>query len=107
MTTPRRKAPAITDAEEARIQQEIAADPDSAEATDEELSAMRPAAEVLPPDLYAALISRPRGRPKATETKVAVKLRLDRGAVDAFKATGPGWQTRMNETLVKAAKRLT
>lgn len=96
--------PDLTDEEEASIQAGIAADPDS-RISDEELARMRPASEVLPPDLYAAL-TRPRGRPKAEETKQPVKLRLDRATVAAFKATGAGWQTRMNEVLNEAAKRL-
>ena len=95
----------ISDEEEARIQAGIAADPDNPELTDEQLARMRPASEVLPPALYAAL-TRPRGRPKAAVTKLPVKLRLDRQAVEAFKATGTGWQTRMNDALVAAAKRL-
>ena len=96
--------PDLTDEEEASIQAGIAADPDS-RISDEELARMRPASEVLPPDLYAAL-TRPRGRPKAEETKQPVKLRLDRATVAAFKATGAGWQTRMNDVLSEAAKRL-
>lgn len=35
-----------------------------------------------------------------------VTIRLDRVVVEAFKATGDGWQTRMNATLKRAAKRL-
>ncbi len=103
---PRHKPiPPITEEEEARIQAGIAADPDNPELTEADFQAMRPAAKVLPPALYEAL-TRPRGRPKAAETKVPVKLRLDRRAVDAFKATGEGWQTRMNDVLVAAAKKL-
>ncbi|WP_244480616.1 BrnA antitoxin family protein [Methylobacterium sp. Leaf399] len=26
--------------------------------------------------------------------------------IEAYKATGPGWQTRMNEALVEAARKL-
>lgn len=70
-TVKRRPAPQITDEEEARIQAGIAADPDNPEMTGEELAAMRPAVEVLPPDLYAALTkARPqqgaRSKAKAT-----------------------------------------
>jgi uncharacterized protein (DUF4415 family) len=42
-----------------------------------------------------------RGRPMAEKTKVPVKLRLDVEVVQAFKADGPGWQTRMNDFLKK------
>jgi uncharacterized protein (DUF4415 family) len=40
-----------------------------------------------------------RGRPPQAVTKVAVKLRLDRDIVAAFKVEGPGWQTRINHAL--------
>ena len=69
------------------------------ELTDAELAEMRPAAEVLPPAFYAMVTKRPRGRPRAAETKIPVTLRLDREVVEAFKAAGPGWQTRINEKL--------
>lgn len=42
-----------------------------------------------------------RGRPAGSD-KVAVSLRLDRDVVEAWKASGSGWQTRMNEALRKA-----
>jgi uncharacterized protein (DUF4415 family) len=44
-----------------------------------------------------------RGRPKASVTKSSVTLRLDPDVVDRFKAAGPGWQSRMNAALRKAA----
>ena len=40
-----------------------------------------------------------RGRPKAAVTKEAVKLRLDADVLAALRATGDGWQTRINDTL--------
>jgi uncharacterized protein (DUF4415 family) len=40
-----------------------------------------------------------RGRPKAAVTKQAVKLRLDADVLAALRASGNGWQTRVNETL--------
>jgi uncharacterized protein (DUF4415 family) len=43
-----------------------------------------------------------RGRP-AGSTKRLVSLRLDEAVIDHFRATGPGWQTRVNEALRKAA----
>lgn len=40
-----------------------------------------------------------RGRPKAAQTKEPVKLRLDADVLAALRATGDGWQTRINEML--------
>lgn len=40
-----------------------------------------------------------RGRPKAGSTKLALTVRYDADVVEAFKATGKGWQTRMNAAL--------
>ena len=41
--------------------------------------------------------------PKSDRPKKSVHLRLDQDVIDKFKATGPGWQTRINKAL-KAAK---
>ena len=38
--------------------------------------------------------------------KIAVSIRLDRDALAKFKAAGPGWQTRINDLVVKAAAKL-
>lgn len=43
-----------------------------------------------------------RGRPPGS-TKQQVSLRLDTAILDAFRAGGPGWQTRINDALRKAA----
>jgi len=40
-----------------------------------------------------------RGRPKAENPKKLVSLRLDQDVIDGFRATGPGWQSRINDTL--------
>ena len=45
-----------------------------------------------------------RGRPKSDSPKVALSLRLDPGVIAYYRATGPGWQSRINETLRKATK---
>lgn len=45
------------------------------------------------------------GRPKAEAPKVAVSLRLDQEVVEGFKASGPGWQTRMNAVLAESLQR--
>jgi uncharacterized protein (DUF4415 family) len=44
------------------------------------------------------------GRPPVgEEPKQQVSLRLDRDVLAHFKASGPGWQTRMNAALRKVA----
>ncbi len=49
----------------------------------------------------AALVQR--GRPKADRPKVSTTIRLDPEVLDRFKADGPGWQSRINAALRKAA----
>jgi uncharacterized protein (DUF4415 family) len=43
------------------------------------------------------------GRPKKTESKEAVNIRLDPDVLAYFRATGPGWQSRINQALRKVA----
>ncbi len=43
-----------------------------------------------------------RGRPKAESTKISTTIRLDADVLEAFRATGPGWQSRINEALRQA-----
>ena len=45
-----------------------------------------------------------RGRPPSPAPKQAIKLRLDADVVAHFRNLGPGWQTRINATLHRAAK---
>ncbi len=42
------------------------------------------------------------GRPRGS-TKERVTIRLDKAALDHFRAGGRGWQTRVNEAVRKAA----
>lgn len=44
-------------------------------------------------------LQRRRGRPAGSATKVQVAIRFDREIVESFRATGKGWQTRMNAAL--------
>ncbi len=65
----------------------------------------RPASDVLP-ELFgkraAEAMLKPRGRPKSAQTRASISLRLPPETLARWKATGPGWQTRMAETLAKA-----
>jgi uncharacterized protein (DUF4415 family) len=44
-----------------------------------------------------------RGRPKSATPKKATNLRLDPDVLDHYRATGAGWQSRINQALRKAA----
>jgi uncharacterized protein (DUF4415 family) len=44
------------------------------------------------------------GRPRSEAPKLAIKLRIDPDVIEHFRATGPGWQTRINETLRRATR---
>jgi uncharacterized protein (DUF4415 family) len=56
------------------------------------------------PDLSQnhAGVVRKGGRPSKPDAKVSVTLRLDRDIVERFKASGAGWQTRINAALRQA-----
>ncbi len=69
-------------AEDAAIAAGIAADADTHELSDAEFKQMR----------------RP-GRPVGSGTKRQITLRLDSDLIDTFKASGDGWQTRINAVL--------
>jgi uncharacterized protein (DUF4415 family) len=98
------RIPNLTDEEEAEIQAGIARDPDNPEITDEQFARMRPAREVLPPEFFEAIdeMRRARGRPKLETPKKLVSLRLDQDVVEKFRATGKGWQSRINDVLKRA-----
>ncbi len=42
------------------------------------------------------------GRPKSPDPKQLVSIRLDRIVLERLRASGAGWQTRVNEILRKA-----
>ena len=54
--------------------------------------------------LTPAGIVRRVGRPLKPDAKVSVTLRLDRDIVERLKASGAGWQTRMNAALRRTGK---
>jgi len=44
-------------------------------------------------------LTRSRGRPKKPDAKVHTHIRLSPKVLGHFRATGPGWQTRIDEVL--------
>lgn len=54
-------------------------------------------------DLYDGERLVRRGRPRIAQPKVAVSLRLPQDVLARWKASGPGWQTRMIEVLRQRA----
>jgi uncharacterized protein (DUF4415 family) len=85
----------------AMAKSKMVADEENPEWTDEDFARAKPAREILPPELYKALTKRRPGQrgPAKKPPKVAVTLRIDPDVLEAFKAGGAGWQTRINETL--------
>lgn len=81
----KRKLIMPTPDEDAAINRGIAADPDTYELGEEEFKRLKRV-----------------GRPRLDAPKVAVTIRYDKAVIDAFKAGGPGWQTRMNDVLKRA-----
>lgn len=84
--------------------------------TDEELAQFRPLREVMPPDFVEMVLAhqteqaalgkvpyptgyKPRGK-QIAPTKQSITIRLSAEVIDAFKATGKGWQTRINDALL-------
>lgn len=49
-----------------------------------------------------ARIKRGRGRPAAAVKRPTLNMRIDAEVLEAFKATGQGWQTRINAALREA-----
>ncbi len=68
--------------EEEGIRTGIASDPDARELSGDALKKLRPV-----------------GRPKAEVTKQPVSIRLSPDVLAYFKATGKGWQSRMDAVL--------
>jgi uncharacterized protein (DUF4415 family) len=80
-------------------------DDDAPELTPEALASARRGRDVLPPEVLTQF-KRPRGRPASANPKAHVSLRLDRDVLEAFRATGAGWQGRVNDILRDASRRL-
>ncbi len=74
-----------TPAEDAGITAAAMADPDARPFTDAEWEEVKPLVR--------------RGRPLGSGSKTQVTLRLDVEVLEKFRASGDGWQTRINEAL--------
>jgi uncharacterized protein (DUF4415 family) len=77
-------------------------DHDNPEWTEQDMARARPAKDVLP-ELFgtkaAKTMLRPRGRPPAEVVKDRITIRLSPDVTAAFRASGEGWQTRMDAAL--------
>jgi uncharacterized protein (DUF4415 family) len=84
---PKLKAGTIlpTPAEDAAITAAAKSDPDAVPFTDAHWEQVKPLLR--------------RGRPLGSGTKTQITLRLDTDVLEKFKASGEGWQTRINEVL--------
>ena len=74
-----------TPEEDAIVTAAANADPDAVPLTDAEWETVKPLVR--------------RGRPRGSGTKTQVTLRLDVDVLEKFKASGDGWQTRINDAL--------
>lgn len=77
-----RKVYLPTSEEDKAITEAAMSDPDALPLTDEEFAKLKRV-----------------GRPKSAVTKERITIRLSRDVVDSFRATGEGWQTKMDEAL--------
>ena len=59
--------------------------------------------EILRP--ATGTLTKLRGRPPLESPKKQITLRLSREVIEHFRATGAGWQTRIDEALKKAIAR--
>ena len=75
----------VTDTEDAAITAAAMSDLDAVPFTDAQWAAVKPNVRT--------------GRPKAEVTKERITIRLSRDVVTQFRATGVGWQTRMDAAL--------
>ena len=75
----------VTDEEDVAITAAAMSDPDALPFTPAEWEAVKPVIRM--------------GRPKAEVTKERITIRLSRDVVTQFRATGDGWQTRVDSAL--------
>ncbi len=83
-----RKIRLNTPTEDARITAAARSDPDAKPLTAAQLKAMRPM-----------------GRPRLESPKASLSMRIDADVLEALRASGAGWQTRVNSLLRNAVAR--
>ncbi len=73
------------------------------ELTQGDLAQFKPSKEALPEDLYDGLVRMNRRAgvrgPQKAPLKQATTIRFDADVLAALKATGKGWQTRVNDAM--------
>ncbi|MFH0730760.1 MAG: BrnA antitoxin family protein [Pseudomonadota bacterium] len=78
-------------------------DEENPEWTSEDFKSDRPGREVLHEIFNAEtaneMLTKKKGRPLGSGIKESQNMRFDRDILEAFKSTGKGWQTRMNNAL--------
>lgn len=84
----------------ARSKKRVRPDDDIPEMTEKEFSRAKSIRQCMPKVVEA--MKRGRGRPKVLNPKQRVSLRLDPRVVAAYKSTGSGWQSRINDILAAA-----
>jgi len=82
-----------TDEEDAAITAAAMSDPDALPLTDEQWERVKP---------FVRIGARPAGRPKVETPKPKVTVRLSPDVLAHLRATGRGWQTRMDAVLREA-----
>ena len=88
-----------TSEEDAQITAGIAADPDTSELDAEWFARAVPAREFFSPETYAKLCAMRQRGPKHKPLKVPTTIRFDADVLAELKASGRGWQTRVNEAV--------
>ncbi|OYO30217.1 BrnA antitoxin family protein [Janthinobacterium sp. PC23-8] len=92
-----------TEAEDAQINAGIAADPGNPEWSATDFQRARPAKEFFGAATFEGMVSlkrKPGERgPQKSAVKERITIRLSPDIVSRFRASGPGWQARIDEAL--------
>ena len=80
------------------LQKVIDCDPDAPEVTDEQMAEAKPFLEAFPA-LAEIMRKNAIGRPRSSNPKIPVSIRMGQDVYEKLKAAGPNWQTRLNEIL--------